>query len=73
MSSATDKYAEQLLSMKVGDSFFVEGVRPAELGSVRRLAYTLGIKLTIRFVLSDPIYGKSGTRVKRVKSEHKAS
>ena len=53
-------------AMAVGESFFVSGKRPADLGYVRRLGYQLGYKLAIRWVLRDPIFGRMGSRVMRV-------
>lgn len=60
------QHKQLLAAMKVGDSFFVNGRRPQDLGYVRRLGYNLGFKLAIRWVLRDPIYGRMGCRVKRV-------
>lgn len=66
MDKATaEKHLQLLSNMKPGDSFFLEGVRPGQLGYIRRLGYKLKYKLTIRFVVEDSIYGTSGTRVMR--------
>lgn len=66
-SPETRKHHADLLSrLKPGDSFFIDGVRPGSLQYVRTLGYRLGMKLSIRFVLEDPIYGTMGCRVKLV-------
>lgn len=59
------KHEKLMSEMKVGESFFIEGVKPSDLKYVRRLGYKLNIRLSIRFVLEDQIYGKMGTRVMR--------
>lgn len=59
------KHEKLMSEMKVGESFFIENVKPCDLGYVRRLGYKLKIRLSIRFVLEDQIYGKMGTRVMR--------
>lgn len=61
-----EQHKKLLSAMKVGESFFVEGRRPDDLSYVRRLGYQLGYKLAIRWVLRDQIYGRMGSRVKRV-------
>lgn len=61
-----EQHKKLLNAMKVGDSFFVDGRRPVDLSYVRRLGYQLGYKLAIRWVLRDQIYGRMGSRVKRV-------
>lgn len=60
------KHKELLRDMQVGDSFFVKGRSPSHLGYVRALGYSLGMKLAIRKVEVDQIYGTSGCRVARV-------
>lgn len=50
----------------MGHSFFLENVRPDQLSYLRRLGYSLQIKLTIRQISEDEIYGKPGVRVKRI-------
>lgn len=66
MSNDLQGQHEKLLAgMKDGESFFIQDVRPEQLGYVRRLGYKLRIRLSIRFTLKDPIYGKMGTRVRR--------
>lgn len=59
------QHKELMSGMKVGDSFFVAGYAPADLTYVRQLGYRLNIRLSIRFVVQDAIYGKAGTRVAR--------
>lgn len=68
MDSDLQKQHEKLLDgMKEGESFFIPDVKPDQLGYVRRLGYKLKLKLSIRYTLKDPIYGKMGTRVRREK------
>ncbi|QPB12525.1 hypothetical protein [Providencia phage PSTCR9] len=67
LGDAVEEYKKFLATMNVGDSFFVENARPNSLEFLRRLAKRQGRTLAIRFVLQDQIYGKSGTRVYRVK------
>lgn len=68
MDSDLQKQHEKLLAgMKEGESFFIPDVKPDQLGYVRRLGYKLKLKLSIRYTLKDPIYGKMGTRVRREK------
>lgn len=62
-----DTYKKCLADMNIGDSFFVDKAKPADLGFLRRLAKRQGVTLSIRWVLLDQIYGKAGTRVYRVK------
>lgn len=57
-----DKHEELLKLMTPGMSFFVEA-RPCELGYVRKMGYRLGLKLSIRAVAEDEIYGVEGSRV----------
>lgn len=61
-----EKHSQLLAAMKPQESFFVEGARPEDLVYVRKLGYRLGIKLSIRFVVSDEIYGAMGSRVVRL-------
>lgn len=68
MDSDLQKQHEKLLAgMTEGESFFIPDVKPDQLGYVRRLGYKLKLKLSIRYTLKDPIYGKMGTRVRREK------
>ncbi len=76
MAATTDKSVREtheklLLGMKDGESFFIEGVTPQDLGYLRRMGYRLNIRLSIRFTLQDQIYGKMGTRVYRDKADKK--
>lgn len=59
------QHSALLQALKPGESFFVEA-KPEELVYVRKLGYKLGVKLSIRFVLVDEIYGKMGSRVVRL-------
>jgi predicted kinase len=66
IDDATKAQHEKLMkAMKKGESFFVEA-KPEDLTYVRKLGYKLGIKLSIRFVVMDEIYGKMGSRVVRL-------
>lgn len=60
-----EQHEKLLAGMKDGESFFIPDVTPEKLGYVRQLGYKLKIRLSIRFILKDPIYGKMGTRVRR--------
>lgn len=60
-----EQHEKLLAGMKDGESFFIQDVRPEQLGYVRQMGYRLKIRLSIRFMLKDPIYGKMGTRVRR--------
>lgn len=76
MAATTDKSVREtheklLLGMKDGDSFFIEGVKPQDLGYLRQMGYRLNIRLSIRFTLQDQIYGKMGTRVYRDRADKK--
>ena len=55
----------RLSEMKNGASFFVPDAIPSDFGFLRSAGYRLGIRLSIRWVLQDPIYGKKGTRIYR--------
>lgn len=61
--SADNEHKELLRGMKVGDSFFLDGVKPSSLKKIRRIAYSIGRRVSIRWVIQDEIYGTSGTRV----------
>ncbi len=63
-----ERHAALLEQLKPGESFFVE-LKPEDLGYVRKLGYKLGIKLSIRFVVCDEIYGKMGSRIQRLKDD----
>lgn len=64
---AREDHERLLAELKVGSSFFLEGVKPQQMGYVRRMGYKLGISLSIRQVMEDEIYGRMGVRVKRLK------
>lgn len=66
MSADKATHEKALMGMQVGDSFFVGGAKPSDLKGLRRMAYRLGVRISIRWVLQDEIYGESGTRVFRV-------
>lgn len=58
---------KQLLSaLPVGHSFFIEDADDRQLSYLRRLGYSLQIRLAFRQVIEDEIYCKPGVRVKRV-------
>lgn len=58
---------KQLLSaLPVGHSFFIEDAVASQLSYLRRLGYSLQIRLAFRQVIEDEIYCKPGVRVKRV-------
>lgn len=69
MSGLSDKqkHEELLQKMEVGESFFLPGVLPQNCGYIRKLGYKLKLRLSIRFVEQDTIYGTHGTRVMRLK------
>lgn len=50
----------------MGHSFFIEDAVASELSYLRRLGYSLQIRLAFRQVIEDEIYFKPGVRVKRV-------
>ena len=55
-----------LSALPVGHSFFVEGAQARQLAYLRRIGYSLSIRLAFRQVYEDEIYGKPGVRIKRV-------
>lgn len=61
-----EKHEQLLAGLPVGSSFFLPGVLPKQCGYIRKLGYKLKIKLSIRYIEMDEIYGKMGTRIKRV-------
>lgn len=61
-----EKHEQLLAQLPVGSSFFLPDVLPKHCSYIRKLGYKLNIKLAIRYVEADEIYGKTGTRVKRV-------
>jgi hypothetical protein len=61
-----EKHKKLLAGLPVGSSFFLPGVLPKHCGYIRKLGYRLNIRLTIRYVDRDEIYGTMGTRIKRV-------
>ena len=61
-----EKHAKLLAGLPVGSSFFLPGVLPKHCGYIRKLGYRLNIRLSIRYVVNDEIYGTMGTRIKRV-------
>lgn len=61
-----EKHEKLLAGLPVGSSFFLPGVLPKHCGYIRKLGYKLHIRLAIRFVVKDEIYGVMGTRIKRV-------
>lgn len=62
-----EKHEKLLAGLPVGNSFFLPGVLPKHCDYIRKLGYKLNIRLAIRYVEMDEIYGKMGTRIKRVK------
>ncbi|QJI52293.1 hypothetical protein [Cronobacter phage JC01] len=60
------KHEELLARLAIGDSFFLENVLPKHCTYLRKLGYKLNLRLAFRFVERDEIYGKTGTRIKRV-------
>lgn len=64
-----EKHEKLLAGLPVGSSFFLPGVLPKQCGYIRKLGYRLKVKLSIRYVESDEIYGTMGTRIKRVEDE----
>lgn len=53
--------------LKVGDSHFLGNISHGQAASVRRMANELGIRVTIRYWESDPIYFTPGLRAYRTK------
>lgn len=67
MTAETRKLHKKLLSaLPVGHSFFIEDAVASQLTYLRRLGYSLHIRLAFRQVLEDEIYCKPGVRVKRL-------
>lgn len=64
---AREDHERLLANLPVGHSFFLEGVKPEDMGYLRRMGYKLKIRLSIRHVVQDEIYLKMGVRVKRLK------
>lgn len=61
-----EKHEKLLAGLDVGKSFFLPDVLPKHCSYIRKLGYKLGLKLAIRYVERDEIYGVMGTRIKRV-------
>lgn len=61
-----EKHEKLLAGLPVGSSFFLPGVLPKQCGYIRKLGYRLNVRLSIRYVEADEIYGTMGTRIKRV-------
>lgn len=66
-----EKHEKLLAGLPVGSSFFLPGVLPKQCGYIRKLGYRLNIRLSIRYVETDEIYGTMGTRIKRVSDGEK--
>lgn len=64
-----EKHEKLLAGLPVGSSFFLPGVLPKQCGYIRKLGYRLNVRLSIRYVESDEIYGTMGTRIKRVEDD----
>ncbi len=61
-----EKHKQLLAKLPVGSSFFLKDTLPKHCAYIRKLGYQLGIRLSIRFIERDEIYGEMGTRIKRV-------
>jgi len=59
----TDEIRNKIRGLRPGDSFFVPGVRAMDLVALQQAGYKLNIKLEIRTVEEDPVWGEFGTRV----------
>jgi hypothetical protein len=69
MSGKSDReqHEKLLKALQPGQSFFLENVTPIDCIYIRRLGYKLGLKLAMRAVTQDEIFGTAGTRVMRTK------
>lgn len=65
-TSPRELHKTLLQALPVGHSFFIEEAKVSQLTYLRRLAYSLHIRLAFRQVIEDEIYCKPGVRVKRV-------
>lgn len=68
-SSSVHGYVGKIAAMKVGHSFFVEGAKRSDIEFLRRPCASDGLKVTIRQVANDEIYGVAGVRVWREAGE----
>lgn len=66
-----EKHKKLLAGLPVGNSFFLPGVLPKHCDYIRKLGYQIKIRLAIRYVEKDEIYGTMGTRIKRVEDGQK--
>lgn len=66
----TTKLADDFKQLPPGGSFFVPGVKPHDLISLRRAVRSRNVGISIRSVNPDPKYGKAGVRVWRLKGEY---
>jgi hypothetical protein len=69
-STRLQGYVNKVATMRVGQSFFVEGVKRAHLEFLRKPCVTAGVNLTIREVELDEIYQTAGVRVWREHGEY---
>lgn len=65
--SDREQHKELLKNLQIGQSFFLNDVDPIDCGYIRNMGYRLGIKLAMRSVTRDEIFGTAGTRVMRTK------
>lgn len=63
------KYKDKLVSMKIGDSFFLENTTKEEIANLIRYAKRLGVHLLARDFDEDPDYLAPGVRAWRVQQE----
>lgn len=64
------EYVDKLCRMRIGDSCFFPGLKPADIEFLRRPAVTAGIGLAIRQVEQDEIHLVPGVRVWREYGEY---
>lgn len=63
-------YVDKFVRFRPGQSFFVEGVEPADLDFLRKPFARAGVGVVIRRVERDEIYGVAGVRVWRQAGEY---
>lgn len=68
--SQVDVLIKKFERMRIGQSFFVEGVKRTDMEFLRRPAQRLGLGIRIMHVESDEIYCVPGVRVWREEGEY---
>lgn len=70
MNPVVKRQVEQFAAMRIGESFFVEGLHAADVEYLRKPFIRAGLGMLVRRVERDEIYKKAGVRVWRLAGEY---